>query len=68
MRTVRCFGSKATPDPCQALISLMLPHSVYMERHPVGGALMKRKPASLRLIGIDLDGRALAAVEAEGDA
>ena len=59
------FGSKATPGLCQALISLMPPHSVYIESHLGGGALMKRKPASLRSIGIDLDERALAAFEGE---
>ncbi len=37
------FGSKATPGLCQALIALMPPHSVYIESHLGGGALMKRK-------------------------
>ena len=38
------FGSKATSGLCQALIALMPPHSVYIESHLGGGALMKRKP------------------------
>ena len=53
------FGSKATSGLCQALIALMPPHSVYIETHLGGGAIMRRKPAALRNIGIDLDARAL---------
>ncbi len=58
------FGSKATTGLSQVLIALMPPHSVYIESHLGGGgrsALMKRKPASMRLIGIDRDERALEA-------
>ena len=55
------FGSKAVPGLCEALISLMPPHSLYLETHLGGGALMKRKPPAERSIGIDLDERALAA-------
>ena len=55
----RYFGSKATSGLCQALIALMPPHSVYIETHLGGGAIMKRKPGALRNIGIDLDERAL---------
>lgn len=58
-------GSKATMGLCQPLIAMMPPHSVYIETHLGGGALMRRKPAALRNIGIDLDGRALAAFECE---
>ena len=57
-------GSKATAGLCQPLIALMPPHSVYMETHLGGGAIMRRKPAALRNIGIDLDGRVLAEFEA----
>ena len=53
------FGSKATSGLCQALVALMPPHSVYIETHLGGGAIMRRKPAALRNIGIDLDARAL---------
>ena len=53
------FGSKATSGLWQALVALMPPHSVYIETHLGGGAVMKRKPAALRNIGIDLDGRSL---------
>ena len=53
------FGSKATSGLCQAIIALMPPHDTYIESHLGGGAIMKRKPAALRNIGIDLDWRAL---------
>lgn len=53
------FGSKATSGLCQAIIALMPPHDTYIETHLGGGAIMKRKPAALRNIGIDLDERAL---------
>ena len=55
----RYFGSKATAGLCQALIAMMPPHSVHIETHLGGGAVMKRKPGALRNIGIDLDERAL---------
>ena len=55
------FGSKATTGLSQALIALMPPHSIYIESHLGGGALMKRKPAAVRSIGIDRDERALEA-------
>ena len=55
------FGSKATSGLCQALIAMMPPHSVYIETHLGGGAIMKRKPPALRNIGIDRDARALGA-------
>jgi hypothetical protein len=54
------FGSKATSGLCQAIIALMPPHDTYIETHLGGGAIMKRKPAALRNIGIDLDPSALA--------
>jgi DNA adenine methylase len=54
------FGSKATSGLCQAIIALMPPHDTYIETHLGGGAIMQRKPAALRNIGIDLDSRALA--------
>ncbi|MDE0350865.1 MAG: DNA methylase, partial [Gammaproteobacteria bacterium] len=57
------FGSKATSGLWQALVSLMPPHAVYIETHLGGGAVMRRKPAALRNIGIDLDRRALASFE-----
>ena len=56
-------GSKATAGLCQPLIAMMPPHSVYIETHLGGGAIMQRKPAALRNIGIDVDGRALSAFE-----
>lgn len=57
------FGSKAASGLWQALVALMPPHAVYIETHLGGGALMKRKPAALRSIGIDLDRRALESFE-----
>jgi DNA adenine methylase len=53
------FGSKATSGLCQPIIALMPPHDTYIESHLGGGAIMKRKPAALRNIGIDLNERAL---------
>ena len=55
----RYFGSKGTSGLCQPLIALMPPHSVYIETHLGGGAIMKRKPGALRNIGIDCNARAL---------
>ena len=57
------FGSKAASGLWQALIALMPPHAVYIETHLGGGAVMKRKPAALRNIGIDRDARALSSFE-----
>ncbi|MCY4349944.1 MAG: DNA adenine methylase [Thiotrichales bacterium] len=54
-RTMGYFGSKAAPGLCQAIISLMPPHSVYIEAFLGGGAIMRRKPPAERSIGIDLD-------------
>ena len=54
------FGSKATSGLCQPIISMMPPHSTYIETHLGGGAIMKRKPPALRNVGIDRDARALA--------
>ena len=53
------FGSKATSGLCQPIISMMPPHDTYIETHLGGGAIMKRKPPSLKSIGIDIDPRAL---------
>ncbi len=55
------FGSKATSGLYQAIISLMPPHTTYIETHLGGGAIMKRKPPSLKSIGIDIDPRPLKA-------
>ena len=53
------FGSKGAAGLCQPLIAMMPPHSVYIETHLGGGAIMKRKPGALRNIGIDRNARAL---------
>lgn len=57
------LGSKATSGLCQAIISMMPPHATYIETHLGGGAIMKRKAAAMRNIGIDLDSRAIEAFE-----
>jgi DNA adenine methylase len=54
------FGSKATTGLCQPIIALMPPHETYIETHLGGGAIMKRKPAAFRNIGIDRNRKALA--------
>ena len=59
------LGSKATAGLCQALIALMPPHSTYIETHLGGGAIMRRKPAALRSIGIDLNGLSLSRFECD---
>lgn len=53
------FGSKAIPGLCQNIIAMMPPHDTYIETHLGGGAIMKRKPAAVRNIGIDIDPRPL---------
>lgn len=57
------FGSKATSGLCQPIIALMPPHQTYIETHLGGGAIMKRKPAALHNIGIDLNARTLSKFE-----
>lgn len=54
------FGSKATSGLCQPIIALMPPHDTYIETHLGGGAIMKRKPAAVRNIGIDRNRKVLA--------
>ena len=49
------FGFKAAAGLCQTIIALMPEHSVYIESHLGRGAIMKRKPAAQRSIGIDVD-------------
>lgn len=53
------FGSKAASGLCQNIIAMMPPHHTYIESHLGGGAIMKRKPAAVKNIGVDLDPRAL---------
>jgi len=60
-----CFGSKATSGLCQPIIALMPPHDTYIETHLGGGAIMKRKPAALRNIGIDRNTKALTNFECD---
>ena len=53
------FGSKAATGLSQAIVRCMPPHHAYVETHPGGGAIMKRKPPALRNIGIDPDRRSI---------
>ena len=57
------YFAKATSGLCQPLIAMIPPHDTY-KTHLGGGAIMKRKPAALRNIGIDRDARALDASSA----
>ena len=59
------FGSKATSGLCQPIIAMMPPHDTYIETHLGGGAIMRRKLAALRNIGIDRDARALDGFECD---
>ena len=59
------FGSKATSGLCQPLIAMRPPHDTYIETHLGGGAIMRRKPAALRNIGIDRDAPALDGFECD---
>jgi len=59
------FGSKATSGLCQSIIAMMPPHETYIETHLGGGAIMKRKPAALHNIGIDLNARPLSRFECD---
>ena len=59
------FGSKATSGLCQPIISMMPPHSTYIETHLGGGTVMKRKPPALCNVGIDHDARALEQFECD---
>jgi DNA adenine methylase len=45
---------------CQNIIAMMPPHDTYIETHLGGGAVMKRKPPTVKNIGIDIDPQALA--------
>lgn len=49
------LGSKAASGAYQAIIASMPPHDVYIEAFLGSGAVMRRKPAAIRSIGIDLD-------------
>jgi DNA adenine methylase len=49
------LGSKAASGAYQAIIAAMPPHDVYIEAFLGSGAVMRRKPVSIRSIGIDLD-------------
>jgi site-specific DNA-adenine methylase len=59
------LGSKATSGLCQPIIALMPPHDTYIETHLGGGAIMKRKPAALKNIGIDLNPHSLSCFECD---
>ncbi len=53
------YGSKGTTGLSQAIVAAMPAHSTYLETHLGGGAIMRRKPAAQRSIGVDLNRRAI---------
>ncbi|HBR1366644.1 TPA: DNA adenine methylase [Klebsiella pneumoniae] len=53
------LGSKAASGVWQKIIAEMPPHETYIETHLGGGAIMLRKPAARRSIGIDIDSDAI---------
>ncbi len=59
------FGSKATSGLCQPIIAMMPPHDTYIETHLGGGAIMRRKPAALRNIAIDLHPKTISTFECD---
>ena len=59
------FGSKAASGLFQNIIAIMPPHDTYIETHLGGGAIMKRKEASMNNIGIDLDPKAISDFDGE---
>jgi site-specific DNA-adenine methylase len=59
------LGSKATSGLCQPIIAMMPPHDTYIETHLGGGAIMRRKPAALHNIAIELDSEALKAFKCD---
>ncbi|SGZ09665.1 DNA adenine methylase, partial [Moritella viscosa] len=48
------LGSKAASGLFQNIISMMPPHKTYIETHLGGGAIMRKKPAAMKNIGIDI--------------
>lgn len=59
------FGGKGGEGVYQTLINEIPPHLVYVEACLGGGAIMRHKLPALRSVGIDLDGMALEAFNAE---
>lgn len=56
METIKGFlGSKSADGAYQAIIANMPAHDTYIETHLGSGAIMLKKPRSLRSIGIDID-------------
>lgn len=53
------LGSKAASGAYQAIIASMPAHDTYIETHLGSGAVMRRKPAAWRSIGIDLDSQVI---------
>lgn len=62
IRCMRYPGGKG--KTYQHVVNLMPPHSVYIETHLGGGAVMRHKRAAIRSIGIDLDKRVIDAWKA----
>ena len=53
------FDSMATAGLCRTLIAITPSQSTYIETHPGGGAILKRRPPALRNIGTDHDTQVL---------
>ena len=54
------LGSKAASGASQQIIALMPPHDTYIEAYLGTGAVLARKPPSLRTIGIERDEQMIA--------
>lgn len=54
-------GSKDAAGSAERIVRLFPPHSLYVEPFLGGGAVLRRKTPALRTIGIDDDGRVVAA-------
>ena len=56
---------EVTAGLCQPRIAMLLPHDTYIETHPGGGAIMKRRPPELGDTGVDPDAGALEALSCD---
>lgn len=58
------LGSKAASGAYQAIISIMPPHSTYIDTHLGSGMIMATKPPCQKNIGIDIDPNAISYAKA----
>lgn len=54
------MGAKSGAGSYQAVIANMPPHDTYIETHLGSGIIMRRKPAALRSIGLEIDPETIA--------